>query len=67
MTDQPIKVTRSRVLAYRVAAQRLDRAGGGDPAALAVLDLGVQDTPYGSARQAVAARSGAALDTDAFA
>ncbi|MEV7228905.1 crosslink repair DNA glycosylase YcaQ family protein [Polymorphospora sp. NPDC051019] len=51
MTDQPIKVTRSRMLAYRVAAQQLDRAGA-DPAALAVLDLRVQDTPYGSARQA---------------
>lgn len=47
---------RARVLAYRSAAQQLDRPGG-PPADLAVLDLGVQDTPYGSARQALAARS----------
>jgi hypothetical protein len=51
-----ISVDRGRVLAYRVAAQHLDRP---DVAVdgLAVLDVGVQDTPYGSAVQALAARS----------
>jgi len=49
-------VDRARVLAYRVAAQQLDRP---DLAVeeLAVLDVGVQDTPYGSAVLALAARS----------
>jgi len=49
-------VDRGQVLAYRVAAQQLDRP---DVAVegLAVLDVGVQDTPYGSAVQALAARS----------
>jgi hypothetical protein len=49
-------VDRARVLAYRVGAQQLDRP---DIAVdeLAVLDIGVQDTPYGSAALALAARS----------
>ncbi|RPK56908.1 hypothetical protein EES43_23325 [Streptomyces sp. ADI96-02] len=47
-----IDVTREQVLAYRVAAQGLDRS----LAAPEVLALGVQDTPYGSARIALAAR-----------
>jgi hypothetical protein len=55
--DAPVtlSVDRARVLAYRVAAQQLDRP---DIAvdALAVLDIGVQDTPYGSAALALAAR-----------
>ncbi len=46
-----MKVDRERVLAYRVAAQRLDRVSD-----LEILDIGVQDTPYGSARLALAAR-----------
>jgi hypothetical protein len=59
------EVDREQVLAYRVAAQGLDRAGGRpDPA---VLDLGVQDTPYGSARLALAARTEAPVDEEALA
>ncbi|MER6593114.1 winged helix DNA-binding domain-containing protein, partial [Micromonospora purpureochromogenes] len=56
-------VDRDRVLAHRAAAQQLDRPGL-RPADLAVLDLGVQDTPYGSARLALAARGAAGLDDD---
>ncbi|WP_346538565.1 crosslink repair DNA glycosylase YcaQ family protein [Micromonospora sp. DPT] len=56
-------VDRGRVLAHRAAAQQLDRPGL-RPADLAVLDLGVQDTPYGSARLALAARGAADLDDD---
>ncbi|WBB66805.1 crosslink repair DNA glycosylase YcaQ family protein [Micromonospora sp. WMMD812] len=55
-------MSREQVLAYRVAAQQLDRPGL-RAADLAVLALGVQDTPYGSARLALAAR-GAALPDD---
>lgn len=51
----PIAVDRRQALAFRVRAQGLDRAGA-DPAALAVLDLGVQETNVGSARAALAAR-----------
>ncbi|PRH77972.1 hypothetical protein C6N75_17400 [Streptomyces solincola] len=48
----PVAVTRAQVLAHRVAAaQGLDRSSA-DPA---VLDLGVQDTPPGSAGVALAA------------
>lgn len=45
-------VDRAQVLAYRVAAHELDRVIGrlGE---LAMLDLGVQDTPYGSTRLAL--------------
>ncbi len=46
-----VEVDRERFLAYRVAAQGLDRAAGGGLPAL--LDIGVQDTPYGSARLAL--------------
>ena len=56
-------VDRQRVLAYRVAAHQLDRPGV-RPADLAVLDLGAQDTPYGSARLALAARVPAATGLD---
>ncbi|MDO3702129.1 crosslink repair DNA glycosylase YcaQ family protein [Micromonospora sp. C28SCA-DRY-2] len=49
------EVSREQVLAYRAAAQELHRPGRA-AADLAVLDLGVQDTPYGSARLALAAR-----------
>ncbi|MFC8920068.1 DNA glycosylase AlkZ-like family protein [Streptomyces sp. NPDC057116] len=45
-------VSRDRVLAYRVAAHGFDRSSP----APGVLALGAQDTPYGSARQALAAR-----------
>lgn len=51
-----LEVDRAQVLAYRVAAQQFDRSVT-DPAALDVLALGLQDTPYGSARVAVAART----------
>lgn len=53
-----ISIDRRQVLAYRAHAQGLhrDRADAGD---LAVLDLGVQDTPRGSAGQAMAVRLGA--------
>lgn len=47
-----VEVAREQVLAYRVAVQGLDRV----VAAPEVLALGVQDTPSGSARAALAAR-----------
>ncbi|MER7458410.1 winged helix DNA-binding domain-containing protein [Micromonospora sp. NPDC126480] len=56
------QVDRRRVLAYRAAAQQLHRPSG-RAADLAVAGLGVQDTPYGSARLALAAR-GVAPDDD---
>lgn len=56
-----LRVTRRRALAARLVAQQLD-----DRAAaltdLAVLDVGLADTPYGAARVAAAARTGAVLD-----
>ncbi|MEU8297958.1 crosslink repair DNA glycosylase YcaQ family protein [Micromonospora sp. NPDC048909] len=55
------EVSRAQVLAYRVAAHQLDRPGL-RPADLAVLGLGVQDTPYGSARLALAARGATGPD-----
>lgn len=48
-------VTRSQVLAYRIAVQGLHREVD-EPTALAVLDLGVQDSPPGAAAQAIGAR-----------
>ncbi|MEV4659815.1 crosslink repair DNA glycosylase YcaQ family protein [Micromonospora sp. NPDC049301] len=62
MTGQAAQVDRRQVLAYRVAAQQLDRSGGRRPSDLAVLSLGVQDTPYGTARQALAARGASESD-----
>src|SRR5215207_5585001 len=56
MADAMLEVDRRQVLAYRVAAHQLDRASD-DPSHLAVFDLGVPDTPYGSARLALAARA----------
>ncbi|RZU77764.1 winged helix DNA-binding protein [Micromonospora kangleipakensis] len=56
-------IDRERVLAYRVAAQQLDRPGL-RPADLDVLALGAQDTPYGSARLALAARVPATVGPD---
>jgi hypothetical protein len=53
-----LHVDRDHVLAYRVAAHQFDRSSA-DPA---VLDLGVQDTPYGSARLALAARTSRAVE-----
>jgi hypothetical protein len=57
-----IEVDRARVIAYRVAAQQLDRPGEVPAERLAVLDIGVQDTPYGSAALAVSARGGSPPD-----
>jgi hypothetical protein len=62
MTSAVLDVDRERVIAYRVAAHELDRSVR-DPLALAVLDLGVQDTPVGSARLALAARTGSPAGT----
>ncbi|MFK3983667.1 DNA glycosylase AlkZ-like family protein [Micromonospora sp. NPDC050397] len=61
-----VEVDRDRVLAYRVYATQLARTDL-PPGELAVLDLGVQDTPYGSARLALANRTTAALDDDSLA
>lgn len=61
-----IDVTREQVLAYRIAATGLLRATAERPSALPVLGLGVQDTPYGSARLALAARTTGPLDDDAL-
>ncbi|HEY7488746.1 MAG TPA: winged helix DNA-binding domain-containing protein [Streptosporangiaceae bacterium] len=54
---------REQVLAYRVAAQELDRPAGRRD--LAVLDLGLQDTPYGTARLALTARTSTVSATGA--
>lgn len=62
-----IDVTRARVMAYRIAATGLGRATAARPSGLPVLDLGLQDTPYGTARLALAARTTGPLDDDALA
>lgn len=51
-------------MAYRLLAQQLQRVDD-PPHRLAVLDLGVQDSPYGVARQALAARTTASPDDPA--
>ena len=48
-------VDRKQVLAYRAAAQGLDRSARG-ASKLAVFDIGFQDTPAGSAAIGLAAR-----------
>ncbi|GAA0272784.1 DNA glycosylase AlkZ-like family protein [Cryptosporangium japonicum] len=60
-----IEVDRHQVLAYRVGAQQLDRSEP-EVTRLAVLDLGVADTPPGSARVAFAARLPSLEDDDAL-
>ncbi|MFI6763024.1 DNA glycosylase AlkZ-like family protein [Micromonospora sp. NPDC050417] len=60
-----VDVDREQALAYRIHAQQLARVEL-PPAALAVLDLGVPDTPYGSARLALAARTTAPLDDESL-
>ena len=55
-------VGRGRVVAYRVGATGLAGRVDASAAGLSVLDLGVQDTPYGSARVALGARTSAAVD-----
>lgn len=57
-----VEVDRAQVLAYRASAQEFDGVDG-SPAGLAVLSLGVQDTPYGSAALALAARRSATDDS----
>ncbi|HEX6967247.1 MAG TPA: winged helix DNA-binding domain-containing protein [Micromonosporaceae bacterium] len=58
-------VSRAQVLSYRINAQQLHRVDV--PAdQLAVLDIGVQDTPYGSARQALAVRTSCAVEDAAL-
>lgn len=54
-------VDREQVLAYRIARQSLHRANT-PPDELDVVDLGVQDTPPGSARLALGIRTGADVD-----
>jgi hypothetical protein len=54
-------VDRAQVLAYRVARQGLHRSST-PPGELDVVDLGIQDTPPGSARLALGIRTGAGLD-----
>jgi hypothetical protein len=61
-----VRVDRSAVLAYRIAANELQR-GDVKPADLAVTALGVQDTPTGTARLALAARTTASLEDDRLA
>lgn len=56
-----MRVSREQVLAYRVAAQQLDRSAS-DPLALRVLDIGVQDAPGQQALLAFAARLDTAPD-----
>lgn len=62
-----IVIDRGRVLAYRLQAldlvgPRPQASGIDDLLGLGVLDLGVQDTPPGSARLSIATRLGAELD-----
>ncbi|MEU9704915.1 winged helix DNA-binding domain-containing protein [Streptomyces sp. NPDC047981] len=59
-TTHRIDVGREQALAHRVAAHGLDRSS----AAPDVLVLGVQDTPAGSARVALAARGASADDLE---
>ena len=54
--DAAVEVSRDQVLAYRVAAQQLDRPPGVAVTDLAVLDLGIQDSPAGTALLSLAAR-----------
>ncbi len=58
-----IEVSRTQVMAYRIAATGLHTTDT-RPAELAVTALGVQDTPYGTARLAISARTTADLADD---
>lgn len=55
-------ITREQVLAFRFVAQGLDRAKGVAADALAVWDLGVQESPAGSAALTLAARAPGGID-----
>ncbi|GAA2574230.1 crosslink repair DNA glycosylase YcaQ family protein [Winogradskya consettensis] len=57
-------VTRTQVMAYRVAALGLAHRGSQRPADLRVLDLGVQEYTPGSTQVALAARTTADLEDD---
>jgi hypothetical protein len=60
-----LTLARGQALGYRVVAQGLDRPAGVGVADLAVLDLGLQDSPAGTAAQSIAARTpGATPGTD---
>jgi hypothetical protein len=72
-TAGAVEVPRAQVLAHRVRATGLDRpkgAAGGHgkrgPAGLPYLDLGIQDTPPGSAKVHWANRLGEPLDEGVF-
>jgi hypothetical protein len=56
MVGTSVSADRRQVLAYRIAANELQRSAT-KPADLAVTALGVQDTPAGTARLAIAART----------
>jgi hypothetical protein len=62
--DAVPEVTREQVLAYRAAEHGLSGEPATELDGLGVLDLGVQDTPAGSARLALAARVTAVPDLD---
>ncbi|MGN9812692.1 DNA glycosylase AlkZ-like family protein [Micromonospora sp. BQ11] len=64
MAGNAPEMGRAEVLAYRAAVQELHRPPVRRPGDLAVLGLGVQDTPYGSARLALAARGVTNPDDD---
>ncbi|WP_036528722.1 winged helix DNA-binding domain-containing protein [Nocardia sp. CNY236] len=65
MTRAPLTADRAQVIAYRILAQQMDRPVV-EPSRLAVLELGVQDTPYGTARQALAVRAGRVVDDESL-
>lgn len=56
VADSSPEITREQALAHRVVAQGLDRTTD-DPSDLAPVDLGLQDSPTGSAVLAAAART----------
>ena len=61
-----LKVSRAQVLAYRLAAQGLAREAGAQPARLAVLDIGVQDSMTHPAALAFDARLASTPPADLF-
>lgn len=65
MTRTALAVSRENALAYRIASQQLHRVDA-DPSALAVLDLGVQDSAHGSALLALAARTSRPVEDPAL-
>lgn len=61
-------VSRTQALAFRARAQQLDRSApdGTDATDLAVVDLGLADTPAGSAAQVLAARLPLGTEVDPY-